>query len=148
MELTVPFAVLAITLIAGYVVKRVMFGLLEAWAKRTLSNVDDLLIDSIRGPFMIWVLILGLHLATQFSELPRSIAGLLAKFLLILWIISLTIAASRAAVRAVRIYGRNLSSALPVTSLSQNLARLVIVSIGALTHSVAAADISLEMEIS
>jgi small-conductance mechanosensitive channel len=132
MDLIVPLAVLAITLAAGWVTKRVLFTVLDRWAKRTVSRADDVVLDSIRGPFMIWVLMLGLHLATRVSVLPRNIASLVSQLLLILWIVSLTIAASRLATRLVRIYGSHLSNALPVTSLTQNLARMAVASIGVL----------------
>lgn len=131
-SLAIPLAILGATLLVGFLAKRWLFNALERWAERTRSRADDVLIESVRGPFMIWVLILGLHLATQFSALPPRPTALIAKLLLILWIISLTIATSRLAGRLVRTYGSNVYSALPVTSLSQNLARLVVVSVGLL----------------
>lgn len=131
-SLVVPLGVLAFTLLIGFVVKRALFRALDRWVARTRSRADDALIQSIRRPFMIWVLILGLHLATEVSPLPPRLTGLIARLLLILWIISLTIVASQLAGRLVRIYGSQVQGALPVTSLSQNLARLLVTSVGVL----------------
>lgn len=131
-SLVVPLGILGVTLLSGFIVRRSVFNSLARWAARTRSRADNILIDSVRGPFMIWVLILGVHLATQFSELPRRPAAVIAKSLLILWIISLTIVASKLAATLVRAYGNHLRGALPVTSLSQNLARLLVGSVGLL----------------
>ncbi len=78
------------------------------------------------------MLILGLHLAMQASALPERAADLVGRLLLILWIISLTAVAARLAGRLIRYYGGKLQGALPVTSLTENLARLVVVTVGAL----------------
>lgn len=130
--LVIPLSVLGITLLAGLILRRPVFNALERWAGRTQWRVDDLLLESFRRPFMLWVLILGVHLAAQASRLPPRPATLIARFLLVLWIVSITDVLSRLAGRIVRVYGNNVYSALPVNSLSQNVARLVVVAVGAL----------------
>jgi small-conductance mechanosensitive channel len=79
---------------------------------------------ALDGPFMIWVLILGLHLATQSSELPHRWMTRLAQVLLILWIVSLAIMLSRLLGNIIRFYGSGIPGALPVTTLTQNLAQI------------------------
>ncbi len=134
MKLALPLGVLAVTLIVGWIAKRLVFRALRRWAEKTKTRVDDIFIQAFSGPFMIWVLILGLHLATQFSELSDRATGLIGKSLLILWVISLTIVAARLAGSLVRKYGGEMQGqgALPVTSLTQNLARIGVVLIGIL----------------
>lgn len=127
-----PLAILLFTLLAGFILRGTALRALERWASRTQSQADDILVDSVRGPFLLWALILGIHLATQVSQLPPRASAMIAKTLLILWIISLTIAASRLAGRLVQTYGDRAQGVLPVTSLSRNLARLVVASIGLL----------------
>lgn len=132
MKFMLPLGVLAITLIVGWIVKRLLSRALRRWATKTKTRADDILIQVFSGPFMIWVLMLGLHLATQSSELPERAAGLIGKSLLILWVISLTLVASRLVSNLVKHYGSNIQSALPVTSLTQNLARIGVITIGIL----------------
>jgi small-conductance mechanosensitive channel len=127
-----PLSVLAITLIMGLSVRRLIFRALLRWSQKTQNQADDLIIRSIRGPFMIWVLMLGIHLAAQVSSLPDRISSLISKIMLILLIVSATAVASKMASGIIRIYGNRLQGALPVTSLSQNLARLAIFAIGTL----------------
>ncbi len=132
MKFAIPLGVLVITLIAGWIAKRLLFRALRRWAAKTKTSADDVLIQAFSGPFMIWVLILGLHLATQSSELSERVTGLIGKGLLILWVISLTIVASRLAGNLVKRFGGEIQETLPVTSLTQNLARIGVITLGIL----------------
>jgi small-conductance mechanosensitive channel len=127
-----PVLVLLITLAAGWLIRRFLFRALERHAASTKTQIDDILVHTLRGPFMIWMLILGVHLGVQSSRLPPAVLHLSARILLILWIISLTIASARLAGYLVRYYGGQLQSALPVTSLTENLARLLVATVGIL----------------
>jgi small-conductance mechanosensitive channel len=132
MKFALPLGVLVITLVVGRIAKRFLFRALRDWASKTKTQADDILIQAFSGPFMIWVLILGLQLATQSSELSERATGLISKGLLILWVISLTIVASRLAGDLIKHFGGEIQEALPVTSLTQNLARLGVITIGVL----------------
>jgi len=127
-----PSLVLLITLGAGWLARRVAFAALRQRAARTRTRVDDIFIYALHGPLMLWFLILGLHLAAQFSQLPQRIANSIDKILLVLWIISLTVVVARLAGSLIRRFGQQLQSALPVTSLTENLARLGVVLVGLL----------------
>ena len=127
-----PLAVLLVTLVAGYLLKRALFRMLRRRAAATRTPVDDILVQAFSGPFMIWVLILGVDLALESSRLPPRATSLAGRLLLVLWIISLTVAASRLAGSLVKHYGRQVQGALPVTSLTESLAQLSVVLIGAL----------------
>lgn len=131
-KLLLPLGVLSVALIVGWIAKRLIFRALRRWAAKTKISADDILIQAFSGPFTIWVLILGLHLAAQSSELPERATGLIGKSLLILWVVSLTVVASRLAVNLVKRYGGEMQGVLPVTSLTQNLARLGVVTLGIL----------------
>lgn len=127
-----PLIVLLVTLAVGWLVKRFLFRAMERRAATTMTQLDDILIRTLSGPFMIWMLILGVHLGVQSSQFPQPVLHLSARILLILWVISLTIAGVRLAGDLVRYYGGQLQGALPVTSLTENLARLVVASVGIL----------------
>lgn len=127
-----PLGVLIVTLVVGWIAKRLIFRALRRWAAKTKTRADDVLIQAFSGPFMIWVLILGLHLATQSSELSERATGLIGKGLLILWVVSLTIVASRLAGNLVKRFGGEIQETLPVTSLTQNLARIGVITLGVL----------------
>lgn len=130
--LVAPLGVFLAVLVAGWFARRFLFRALAHWAEKSASKLDDLLVEALRGPFMLWVLMLGLHLAVQSSELPPRITSFVAKVLLILWIVSLTTAAARLAGSLVKQYGGNVASSLPVTTLTQSLVSLAVASVGIL----------------
>lgn len=129
-KLIIPVIVLMTIVIAGYIAQRLLFRSLRRWAISTKTRTDDIVIHAFSGPLMIWVLILGIFAATQLSELRDSAAAKISKTLLILWIGSLTIVVSRLAGNLIKYYGSRMQGALPVTSLTQNLARIAIFTIG------------------
>ncbi len=132
LQALIPLSVLTATLIVGLWARRLIFRALLRWSQKTQNKADDLIVRSIRGPFMIWMLMLGIHLAAQVSSLPDRISNLIAKVMLILLIVSITAVAAKTASGIIQIYGNRMQGALPVTSLSQNLARLAVFAVGIL----------------
>jgi small-conductance mechanosensitive channel len=130
--LAFPAGVLVAVLVAGWCVRRVLFRTLRAWGQRTRTQLDDLIIQALYGPFLLWVLILALYLGAQSSELPARVTAVVGKILLVLWIVSLTLVAARLAGALIRHYGKTISSALPVTTITQNLASLAVFTAGLL----------------
>jgi small-conductance mechanosensitive channel len=129
-QLIVPLCVLALTLVAGYAAKRLLFRWVRPWAARSTGPTAQIVVDALKGPFMIWVLILGTHLALQSSDLDPHAAKWIGRVLLALWILSLTIIGSRLAGGLVRYHGRSSLGVLPVTTLTQTLAQLAVVILG------------------
>jgi small-conductance mechanosensitive channel len=129
-HLLVPLAYLTGTLVAGFIVRRVVFRASRTWAARTNSHLDVLIEESLRGALLIWALILGLHLANENSNLPVRYQRQIHTFLEFLWVLSLTIAASRFAGNVVRFYGGRVTGAQSVTSLTQKLAQLIVLAVG------------------
>jgi small-conductance mechanosensitive channel len=81
---------------------------------------------------LIWAVIVGAHLAIQASTLPAKVTAAGSKFLLVLWIVSLTLMGMRIAGNLVRYYGEQAAGVLPVTTLTQTLAQLSVVILGLL----------------
>jgi small-conductance mechanosensitive channel len=125
-----PVVIFVVTLLVGWAVRRLVLRILNAWSGRTESRLGVIFTQAIKGPFLIWTAILGLHLAVQSSELPVKFTAWSAKTLLVLWIISLTIMSMRIAGDMVRYYGGQVPGALPVTTLTQNLAQLAVMLLG------------------
>jgi len=133
-----PAIVFGVVLLAGWFARSILFNTLERWTARSAAKVDDLMVSALRGPSLLWILMLALHIAMQSSELPVRITSLVSKTLLILWIISLTVVAARLAGSLVKLYGGGnglsggASPILPVTTLTQSIASLVVGIIGIL----------------
>jgi len=125
-EFVWPAAIFIAVIVAGSLFRRVVFNRLERWASTTRTQIDNILIDSLHGPFLVWILILAIHLAVEYSALPRGVTRGSAKLLLALWIISLTLVLSKLSGRLVRLYSTKLEGALPLGTLTEVLASVVI----------------------
>jgi small-conductance mechanosensitive channel len=119
--------------VLGWAFRRILFARLHRWTATTSTSMDDVIVDSLHGPFLLWIVILGIYAATEFSELPQKYLDWSEKLLLILWIVSLTLALARLSSRLVRVYGSRLEGALPMGTLMQVLAGIVVGLLGLLT---------------
>lgn len=127
-----PLAVFIVTLFVGYFIRKIIFIQLSRWSRNTKARIDDVLIDSIRCPFLIWFFMLGLYFALVSSELPNNLVRIIGKLLLVLGIFSITFVLANISAKLIKIYSSRVETALPVTSLTQNVSRILIFGIGIL----------------
>jgi len=132
MQVVLPLVIFAVTFGAGWLVRRAVLRGLKAWNARTESRAGRILQEGLRGPLMIWSLMLAAHFAMESSQIPVRYTVLGADILLGLWILSLTIMCMRVVGDIVRYYGAQIPGALPVTTLTQTLAQIVVLILGGL----------------
>src|SRR6266850_7912722 len=96
-DLLPPLAVMAATIFAGWAVQNAVFRALRQWSARTKSKLDDIVVEALRTPVMIWILMLALHFGTQTSRLSPRIQNEVAQIFLVLFIVSMTLVFSRLA---------------------------------------------------
>lgn len=114
----------------GYGVRQLIFKFLQNWSKKTATKLDDIIIDAIRFPFLLWVILAGISISTHTTGISEKITIFLDKTMLVIWVISLTIVASKIATGIINVYSSRLETALPVTSLTQNIANIIVFIIG------------------
>ncbi|MFH1709629.1 MAG: mechanosensitive ion channel family protein [bacterium] len=130
--LFVPLLTFFCILVAGYILRLVSVRHLTAWAKRTKTRADDIIIDSIKGPFILWAVILGFYFAGNSIELPRQNVLLMEKILVALTIASVTLVIADIFSKLISAYSNKANAFVPITTLTQNIARIVLCVIGAL----------------
>jgi small-conductance mechanosensitive channel len=128
----IPLAVFVATLGFAILVKKYVLRAMSRWAERTSSDLDDLVVTAVRTVFVLWAIIAALAAALYTSSLPDRILRAGGKLLLLLWVVSLTLAAARLAGGLVRHYGARAQGGVPATTLAQNVARIVVACIGIL----------------
>ncbi|MEK6845382.1 MAG: mechanosensitive ion channel domain-containing protein, partial [Nanoarchaeota archaeon] len=84
------------------------------------------------GPFLIWCAMFALYFALRSTQLPWEAVRIAGKILLVLGIISVTMVLAHIATALVKLHAEKIETALAVTSLTQNIARIVIFIIGIL----------------
>jgi small-conductance mechanosensitive channel len=129
-ELAWPMVVFLLTFAGGWLVRRLVLKALRVWTARSQSRAGLILTQVLAGPALIWAVILGLHIAIQSSDLPARFADRGAEVLYILWMASVTLMLMRLAGNLVRHFGDQVPGALPVTTLSQNLAQIAVLILG------------------
>ena len=127
-----PLGVFAAVVVCGYVIRSVIFRRLAAWSKRTTSRIDDIVISSVRGPIIIWFVILGAYAALEASTVPEHIVDAVEKALFVLVVLSITLALANLVGRIIGSLGTRDDRSHPVTSLTQNVVRIVVVIVGIL----------------
>jgi small-conductance mechanosensitive channel len=132
MSLVIPLIIFVLTVIGGYIVRQIIVMRLMRWAQNTKTQIDDIIIGSIKGPMIIWFLILGAYFSLGASKLPADITRGIDKGLLILGIISVTLVISNIVSQMIKAYSAKVESALPVTTLTQNISRVVVFGVGLL----------------
>jgi len=132
MELVGPLAVFAVTFLIGWAIRRFILKALRAWTAHTGSRAGLVMAEALSGPILIWAAILALRVGLQSSSLPGKFTEWGATTLFVLWIVSLTIMCMRIAGDLIRFYGTQIPGALPVTTLTQNLAQIAVLTLGAL----------------
>jgi small-conductance mechanosensitive channel len=130
-ELVWPVVIFGLTLAVGWLVRWLILKGLRGWVARSQSRAGMIVAEILAGPMTIWVVILAAHVAIQSSNLPARYADRGAEILYFLWMVSVTLMAARVAGKVVRDYGDQVPGALPVTTLSQNLAQIGVLILGA-----------------
>lgn len=132
LDVMMPALVLCGTLLIGVFLRRVIFARLIRWTQKTSTQIDDIIIRAIKGPFIIWSLMLGIYFALEISVVPGNVVHIISRILLVLGIISVTFVLSNIASKLICVYSNKIESTLPVTTLTQNIARIIVFGIGIL----------------
>jgi small-conductance mechanosensitive channel len=127
-----PLLVFFVTLLVGYIVRGILFRRLARWAEKTKSRVDDIVIDSIKSPFIIWCVMLGMYFALDISKIPDNFVHIAGKVLFSLGVFSVMIVLANMSGSMISVYSQKVGTALPVTSLTQNISKIIIFAIGIL----------------
>jgi len=127
-QLVVPLTFLVVTVAAGLIARSLLSRIVRSWAMGTEGRIGDMLVESL--PVVLWSIILGLHLATQNSELPKAYIRYVPRILAVLWVASLTVAGSTLVGRLVGFYGGRVTGAQSVTSITRRLAQIAVVAFG------------------
>jgi small-conductance mechanosensitive channel len=131
-EIIVPLVVFCMAFLAGWLIRRMVLRGLQRWNSRLHGRAGQILYEALRGPTLIWSLMLAVYFAMQSSNIPPRFTALGSDILLSLWVLSLTLMLMQVVGDIVRFYGAEIPGALPVTTLSQTLAQVAVLLLGIL----------------
>ncbi len=135
--LTIEIWMVAVSVIFFSVLAGVIFEIIfSKWLRRIARKFGwkwgEAIFRSSKWLLFLWFLLAGVYFASVIFPLEPKLATYLHKFILILLILSATLGLTRLSVEFMRIYTKNLESALPSASILANLTYILVFSIGLL----------------
>ena len=125
--------VIAAGYLVGQLLKRVVGRRLAVLAKRTDQTWDDAVAAELSKRVPFWCALLSVYVVSGYWQIAPHVDRTLTKFLIVALGGSITLMAAAIVASLTRDYGRRVQGDLPITSLSQNVARIVVVILGVLT---------------
>lgn len=131
-KLLIPALILVSSMILGAVIDKLFTVKLTELAERSSSNYDDVIVSGLRGRILLWCTIAGIYLALLGTFGQTTWFSYVAKALVVITILSVTIAATNIAAGLVSAYSRKAGGDLPSLSLFTNLTKALVVIVGIL----------------
>jgi small-conductance mechanosensitive channel len=126
----VPAAAALAGFFLGLIARRVILPHLTRAAERSAWKYDDVAVDALRSPLVVWFTLAGVYAAVEILRLPEKGHRLVGQLLLVVAILSVTWALARFTIRALRTGAS--AGALPSVSLIANVAAVGIWVVGML----------------
>jgi small-conductance mechanosensitive channel len=118
--------------LVGWIAGRVLVGRLARLLHRTPTDLDDLLLAAIRPQIPVLTGLLGIVIGAQWAPMADAPRRLVGQGVGALLVFSLTLATAAFLGEWVRSKSSRVSEALPATTLTQNLIRIVVIGLGVL----------------
>lgn len=125
-----PAAAALAGLALGLLARRLILPYLSRTARRSDWKYDDVAVEALRNPLVVWFTLAGVYAALETLRLPEKADRAIAQVLLVIAILSVTWALARFTVRALRT-GTS-EGTLPSVSLIANVAAVGVWVVGAL----------------
>ena len=121
-------------LLLGIFVDHVVLPILKIIVGRTKWEFDDIIINSLRGMFIVWLGIIGAHLAivSLGDKLGQKAFDTAEAILKIVFILSFCVLAARIAVALLQRYSQKEGAQIPGVSLFSNVIKFVVFALGLL----------------
>lgn len=133
-EILTPLITFGVLFVFGVATKKILLKASMQWTKEAkTASLEETLIRCLKRPVVLWWLLFSIFIAVMVSSLPDDIVMLINKIILALTIVSVTFTAANLSGKLIKLYSLGTGeSALRVTSLTHNVAKIAIFTCGAL----------------
>ena len=132
MESLLPLGIFVIILLAGYLLRRYVLARLSRWARQTDARMGEVIVSALRTPFLLLCLMLGIYVALEFSTIPEAFVDRADAGLSILAVFAVALVTANILTGYARTRAERIESVLPVTSITENIIRIVVYGVGIL----------------
>ncbi len=129
-EIFMPLLIFIGILLSTYMIRAFLFRYLLKLAEKTSFPWDDLVIKVLKSFIPFWGLLLAIHISLSFTRIPLNIFNAINKGLLILFIISLSMAGSRLLIKIFDFYVIQKAENLSKVTLFEILVKILVYSVG------------------
>ena len=128
----VPISVSAGTAVTLLLLRWISLRLLNRYAARTASPIDDIVHDALRRPSVLWCIGIGLHTGLAVSEIPDKYLIYLLRTIRVLVTFSVTLSASTIVGKIVGRSVQRTDMPVPATGLAYGVIKGTVIAIGSL----------------
>ena len=125
-----PLSVAASSAVVLLVLRTLGLRVFRRWAEKTKTQLDDILLASIRVPSVYWCIALGLHFGVGISELPEKQIAFINRGIEVLIVLSAAAAAAGMAGAFFKDYIRRSNLPISGTGLAHGLIKGTVLTIG------------------
>ncbi|MBI3319602.1 MAG: mechanosensitive ion channel family protein [Candidatus Omnitrophica bacterium] len=127
-----PVAILLVALLVGLWLRSFFVTRLLRWASQTRWEGDEIVLHAVRNPIVLWSVMAGVYCVMKIAHLPAGIVAVAEPILKALWIFSVAWVIANTISELITHYAAKWQLGLPMTSLTQNLAKGIILALGLL----------------
>ncbi|MCC6544968.1 MAG: mechanosensitive ion channel family protein [Nitrospirae bacterium] len=132
MNLLIPLGIAFLSASILLIIRNISFRLLHRWAKKTETEVDNIIILSFKTPSIYWCIAIGLYIGVGISDLPDKYIIYLSKIIHIIVILSVAIATANLSGKVFTHYIQKSNLPLPTTGLAYGILKGTILVLGGL----------------
>ena len=129
-QLMVPVGLIFGITLLGVIFKNVIHQRLKKLAKRSNSEVDDVIISTIEPQIVFWFFLFGLTVGLKDLPITDQYVMYVSKVLNILLIGSITLAVSKLVIGLFELWSKQQGGGFPSTTIFINIVRITIYTIG------------------
>ncbi len=132
-DIVIPLAIFVAVLIACIWLRRLAYGRLYHWAKKTRWAGDEILLQATRVPSLLWCVLAGIYLSITVSTMPAAYKVPAGRAMGSLLVLSIGLCVMNVATRMARFYGTRWNLPEKTVSLAGKLVGAVILAAVVLT---------------
>jgi small-conductance mechanosensitive channel len=117
-------------LFLGIILEKLVMKKIMKISLRTKWEGDDIVVQAMRGMLILWFFIGSIYGALEYAAIKPDMLHVIHKGLLILVVLSVTIALSRVCVGFINVYSRKVGGVFLSTSMFANLSKALVFVIG------------------
>lgn len=129
-DMIIPAATAMVSASVFFVGRSIAFNFLHKWAEKTDTQIDDIIIKSIKIPSIYWCIAIGLYIGVAISDFPEKYVFYFSRAIHVIVILSITIAAANLSGKIFKNYIQKLDLPIPITGLAYGILKGTILVIG------------------